>query len=116
MERETHIIDLTNKILGRIAVDIAKLLRGKHKPDFTRREDKGDFVVVKNLDKIKVTGKKFKDKKYYHYSGYMGGLKEEPFYKVFEKDPVRILKAAVFGMMPKNKLSRKQIKRLKVER
>jgi len=70
---------------------------------------------VKNLDKIKVTGRKFKQKKYYHYSGYMGGLKEEPFDKVFKKDPIRVLRQAVFGMMPKNKLRNEQIKRLKVE-
>jgi len=115
-ERQTHTIDLENEILGRIAVKIAFLLRGKHKPDFVPNEDRGDFVVVKNLDKIRVSGKKSEQKKYYHYSGYMGGLKEEPFNKVFEKDPTRILKAAVLGMMPKNKLRKEQIKRLKIER
>lgn len=116
MKRDTHTIDLENKVLGRAAVDIARLLRGKHKPGYLPYQDMGDFVIVKNLDKIKVTGSKRQNKKYYHYSGYMGGLKEIPFDKLLQKDPVKLLKLAVLGMMPKNKLRKKQIKRLKVER
>ena len=75
----------------------------------------GDFVVVKNADKIKITGKKFKQKKYYHHTGYLGGIKEETLKKVFDKDPSEVLKRAVWGMLPKNKLRAKRIKRLKFE-
>jgi len=115
MERETHTIDATNKILGRLATEIAVLLRGKNRSDFAPNKDIGDFVVVKNVNKIKVTGKKFEKKIYYHHSGYLGGLKETPFKKLFEKDPGEVLKRAVFGMLPKNKLRAKQIKRLKTD-
>ena len=115
MERETHTIDATNKILGRLATEIAVLLRGKNRPDFAPNKDIGDFVVVKNVNKIKVTGKKFEKKIYYHHSGYLGGLKETPFKKLFERDPGEVLKRAVFGMLPKNKLRAKQIKRLKTD-
>lgn len=115
MKRETHTIDAANKVLGRLATQIAILLQGKDKPDFEPQRDAGDFVIVKNADKIKVTGKKEKQKKYYHHSGYLGGLKEVPFKKVFEKDPSEVLKKAVWGMLPKNKLRAKRIKRLKFE-
>ena len=114
MEFKTYTIDATNKILGRLATEIAILLRGKNKTDFAPNRDMGDFVVVKNVNKIKVTGKKFEKKIYYHHSGYLGGLKETPFKKLFEKDPGEVLKRAVFGMLPKNKLRAKQIKRLKI--
>jgi len=115
MNRETHTIDVTGKVLGRIAVDIALLLRGKSKPEFALNKDVGDIVVIKNIKKIKVTGKKADNKMYYHHSGYMGGLKATPYKKVFEKDPKKVLISAVFGMLPKNKLRSKQIKRLKFE-
>ena len=115
MERKTHTIDATNKVLGRLATQIALLLRGKHKPDFTPNKDTGDFVVVENVDKIKLTGKKLKQKIYYHHTGYLGSLKETPLKKLFEKKPGEILKRAVFGMLPKNKLRAKQIKRLKIK-
>jgi len=115
MKRQTHIIDATGKVLGRLASQIAILLRGKHKPDFVPHKDMGDFVIVKNVDKIKVTGKKFEQKKYYYHSGFLGGLKEIPFKRIFKKNPARVLKMAVFGMLPKNKLRAKQIKRLKFE-
>jgi large subunit ribosomal protein L13 len=114
MERKTHTIDATNKILGRLATRIVTLLRGKHKPNFLPYKDEGDFVVVKNADKIKLTGKKLEQKKYYHHTGYLGGLKETPVKKIFEKNPGEVLKRAVFGMFPKNKLRKKQIKRLKI--
>ncbi len=111
-----HYIDAEEKILGRLAVEIAQLLRGKSKPDFAPHKDGGDFVVVKNFDKIKVSGKKMKDKIYYRHSGYLGGLKSESFEEAFAKDPEKILKRAVFGMLPDNKLRDLQIKRLKIEK
>lgn len=112
--RKTRTIDATGKVLGRLATEIAVLLRGKHKPDFVPNQDIGDFVVVKNIDKIKLTGKKLEKKIYYHHTGYLGGLKEVPLKKVFEKNPGEVLKRAVFGMLPKNKLRAQQIKRLKI--
>lgn len=115
MVRKTHIIDATNKVLGRLATQIAILLRGKHKPDFVPNKDMGDFIVVKNIEKIKITGKKMEQKKYFHHSGYLGGLKEIPLKKLFEKEPREVFKKAVFGMLPKNKLRAVQIKRLKIE-
>lgn len=115
VEKETHTIDASGKVLGRLATEIAILLQGKDKPDFAPYKDIGYFVIIKNADKIKVTGKKAQQKIYYHYSGFMGGLKEIPFEKVFKRDPNEILKKAVFGMLPKNKLRAKRIKRLKFE-
>jgi len=115
MERKTHTIDAEGKILGKLAVEIAILLRGKHRPDFMPNKDGGDFVVIKNIEKIKFTGKKFEQKIYYHHSGFMGGLKEVPLKTLFKKDPVRVLRKSVFGMLPKNKLRAKQIRRLKTE-
>lgn len=114
MECKTYTIDATNKVLGRLATEIAVLLRGKNKTDFMPNKDMGDFVVIRNIKKIRVTGKKFEKKIYYHHSGYLGGLKETPFKKLFERDPGKVLKIAVFGMLPKNKLRAKQIKRLKI--
>jgi len=115
MERKTHIIDATGKVLGRLAVEITILLRGKNKPDFVPYRDMGDFVIVKNVAKLKTTGKKMEQKKYFHHSGYLGGLKEVPFKKVFDTNPSEVLRIAVFGMLPKNKLRTEQIKRLKFE-
>jgi len=112
---KTHIIDASNKVLGRLATEIAILLRGKNKPDFVPNKDMGDFVAVKNINKIRLTGKKKEKKIYYHHTGYLGGLKEIPFEKLFEKNPGEVLRKAVFGMLPKNKLRAKQIKRLKIE-
>lgn len=115
MERETHKIDAKDRILGRMAAEIVALLRGKKKPDFAPHKDIGDFVVVQNVDKIRLTGKKAGQKKYYHHSGYLGGIKEEPFKKLFERDAKEVLRKAVLGMLPKNKLRAEQIKRLKFE-
>lgn len=115
MERTTYTIDATDRILGRLATEIATLLRGKHKEDFVPNKDAGDFVVVKNFSKIKITGKKMEQKKYYRHSGYPGGLKEIVLSQLFKKDPVQVLRGAVWGMMPKNRLRKEQIKRLKVE-
>jgi len=116
MERKTHTIDATGKVLGRLATEIAVLLRGKHKPDFVPYLDMGDFVIVKNVSKLKITGKKMEQKKYFRHSGYLGSFKEIPFKKIFKTNPAEVLKKAVFGMLPKNKLRVEQIKRLNFER
>jgi large subunit ribosomal protein L13 len=115
MKREIHTIDATGKVLGRLATQIAILLRGKHKKNFQPHLDIGDFVIVKNVDKIKFTGRKLLQKKYHRHSGYPGGIKEIPLEKLFKQNPGKVLKMAVWGMLPKNKLRRKQIKRLRIE-
>lgn len=109
-----HTIDATDKILGRLAVEIANLLRGKHKPDFVLYLNKGDDVVVINTDKIKVTGQKLKKKIYYRHSGYPGGIKQINLEEFLKKDSREVIKKAVYGMLPKNKLRDKVIKKLKL--
>lgn len=116
MKRETHTIDATGKALGRLATEIAVLLRGKHRPNFVPYKDTGDFVFIKNLDKIKFSGRKMEQKIYYRHSGYLGSMKETPLKKLFSLRPGEVLKKAVLGMLPKNKLRAKQIKRLRIER
>ncbi len=113
MERKTHKIDAAGKSPGRLASEIAILLRGKNKPDFEPYKDEGDEVVVENVEEMQITGKKLEQKKYYRHSGYPGGLKEEPLSKVMDEKPEEVLRRAVNGMLPKNKLRKKQIKRLK---
>jgi len=115
MERKTHTIDATGKVLGRLATEIAVLLRGKQKSDFVPYRDMGDFVIVKNVSKLKITGKKMEQKKYFHHSGFLGGVREVPLKKIFKTNPTEVLRKAVFGMLPKNKLRAEQIKRLKSE-
>lgn len=115
MERKTHIVDATDKVLGRLSCQIATLLSGKHKSNFAPSKDMGDFVVIKNIEKLKITGKKMEQKKYFRHSGYPGGLKEIPLKKLFKEKPAEVLKKAVWGMLPKNKLRAKRIKRLKIE-
>lgn len=115
MKRETHKIDASGKILGRLAANIAVLLRGKNKADFAPNKDIGDVVVVENVDKLKVSGKKMSQKKYYRHSGFLGGLKETPLKKLFSENPGRVLEKAVFGMLPGNKLRPRMIKRLKIK-
>ena len=114
VKRETHQIDATDKVLGRLATEIVILLRGKNKASFQPYLDEGDNVVISNAAKIKITGKKLVQKKYYHYSGYPGGLKEKKMSEVFAKDPAEVLKRAVWNMLPKNKLRAKMIKRLEI--
>lgn len=109
-----YLIDASEKTLGRLATCIAHRLRGKHKPEFTPNLDTGDFVVVINAEKIRVTGNKFKDKMYYHHTGYMGGIKEISFDKLQAKAPERILEMAVKNMLPKGPLGRKIFSKLKV--
>jgi len=115
-EQKTHLIDATNKPLGRLATEIAILLRGKYKVDFVPYKDMGDIVIVKNVDKIKLTGKKLSKKKYYKHTGYTGHLKEIPLERLFKKNPELVLRKAVYGMLPKNKLRDRIIKRLKFEK
>lgn len=111
---EWRIIDATDRILGRLATEIAVILRGKDKPSFTPHSNGGDYVVVINSEKVKLTGKKQEQKIYRSYSGWMGGQKERSVAQVLDKDPTFVIKHAVKGMLPKNKLSDAQIKRLKI--
>jgi large subunit ribosomal protein L13 len=115
MKRETHKIDATGIALGKLAVQVALLLRGKNKPGFVKHEDAGDFVTVTNFKSVKITGNKLKQEKDYYYTGYMGGQKEVSMGKLFEQRPDQVLVRAVYRMLPTNKLRDKMIKRLKVE-
>lgn len=115
IKREWHLVDAKDQVLGRLATQIAQLLMGKNKPYFTRHLDCGDYVVVINAKEVKVTGKKEKQKIYYRHSGYPGGLKETPLWMLREKHPERIIINAVFGMLPKNKLRKGMLVRLKVQ-
>ena len=114
IDRTWYVVDAKDKVLGRIATEIARRLRGKHKPIYTSHVDTGDFVVVVNAGEIKVTGNKAKDKKYYRHSGYPGGLYETSFEKMQDKFPGRALELAVKGMLPKGPLGYAMIKKLKV--
>jgi len=114
VDRQWFVIDASDKILGRVATKIADRIRGKDKPTFTPHTDGGDYVVVINAEKIKVTGEKFNNKKYYTHSLYPGGLKTKTFREMNEKHPERIIEEAVKGMLPKNKLGKSMIKKLKV--
>ncbi|HCG76594.1 MAG: 50S ribosomal protein L13 [bacterium (Candidatus Ratteibacteria) CG_4_10_14_3_um_filter_41_18] len=114
MQRNWFLVDAQDKILGRIATKIATALSGKNKPSYSPWLDGGDFVVVINSEKIKVTGKKIKDKLYYKHSGYPGGLKTITFERLQKKNPETVIRLAVKGMLPKNKTQAKRMKRLKV--
>ena len=114
IQRDWFVVDAEEKILGRLASQLAHRLRGKHKPEFAPHMDNGDFIVVVNCDKIKVTGTKMADKKYYRYSGYVGGLKATPLATVMERKPAMALMHAVKGMLPRNRLGRALLKKLKV--
>nr|WP_193334248.1 50S ribosomal protein L13 [Halothermothrix orenii] len=114
VERQWYVVDATDKVLGRLATKIAEILRGKHKPTFTPHVDTGDYVIVVNADKVKLTGRKWEQKKYYRHSGYPGGLKEMSYEKLLQTKPELIIEKAVRGMLPHNRLGRKMIKKLKV--
>ncbi len=116
IERKWHLIDADGKVLGRLAVEIADILRGKKKVIYTNHIDCGDFVVVTNASKILLTGKKLDQKTHFTYSGYPGGTKFMPYSVLMEEQPEKALVLAVKGMLPKNKLADKQLKRLKVFR
>jgi len=113
-EQKWHVVDAEGKTLGRIATEIARLLRGKHKPTFTPNADLGDFVVVVNAGKVKVTGKRAELKEYFHYTGYPGGATFTRFQDLLRKHPERVIETAVKGMLPHNRLGRQIIKKLKV--
>ena len=112
IERKTHQIDATDQSVGRLATQIATLLRGKHKANYSPQVDNGDFVIVTNINKLKFTGKKLEQKKYYRYSGYPGGLKTTKLKELFGNNPQEVLKKAVYNMLPKNRLRQHMIKRL----
>ncbi|MBL4606475.1 MAG: 50S ribosomal protein L13 [Pseudomonadales bacterium] len=114
VKRVWLVVDAADKTLGRLATEIASRLRGKHKPEYTPHVDTGDYIVVVNAEKVSVTGKKRKDKIYYRYSGYIGGMKETSFEKLIETHPERVIELAVKGMLPKNPLGRAMYRKLKV--
>ncbi len=114
IEREWHVFDASDEILGRLATQVASLLMGKHKPMFSPNLDTGDFVVIINAEKIRITGNKAKQKLYYRHSGYPGGLKSISFEKLMQTNPARVIEHAVKGMLPHNRLGAKMVKKLKV--
>ena len=114
VKRDWFVIDASDKVLGRVATEIARRLRGKHKAEFTPHVDTGDYIIVTNAEKIKVTGRKFKEKMYYRHSGFPGGIKQISFDKLQDKNPIRIIELAVKGMLPKNPLGREMYRKLKV--
>jgi large subunit ribosomal protein L13 len=113
-QQKWHLVDAEGKTLGRLATQVARLLRGKHKPEFTPNADLGDFVVVVNASKVKVTGKRQELKEYFHYTGYPGGATFERFQEILQKHPERIVEYAVKGMLPHNRLGRSIFRKLKV--
>ncbi len=114
VDRKWYIVDAAGKTLGRLCSKIAFKLQGKDKPNYTPHVDNGDFIIVINAEKIKVTGNKLEDKIYYHHSGYIGGLKEISLKKLLQTYPERVIFHAVKGMLPKSRLGRKMLKKLKV--
>lgn len=109
-----HLVDATDKTLGRLSTEIARRLRGKHKPIYTPHVDTGDYIVVVNAEKIRVTGNKLNDKMYYHHTGYIGNMKKTNLSDLLNEHPTRVIEAAVKGMLPKNPLGRAMFKKLKV--
>ncbi|OOC10221.1 MULTISPECIES: 50S ribosomal protein L13 [Thioalkalivibrio] len=114
VERDWFLVDASDKTLGRLATEIARRLRGKHKPVYTPHVDTGDYIVVINADKIRVSGNKASDKMYYRHTGYPGGIKEANFSQMIERHPEKVLELAVKGMLPRNPLGRSMLKKLKV--
>jgi large subunit ribosomal protein L13 len=114
VERKWYVVDAEQQVLGRLASEIAVRLRGKHKPIYSTFQDTGDFIVVVNAEKVRLTGKKMTDKVYYHHTGYIGGIKSITAKELLEKKPTELLISAVKGMLPKNTLGRAQLKKLKV--
>lgn len=114
--RDWYVVDASDKTLGRLATEIARRLRGKHKPEYTPHVDTGDYIVVVNADKIRVTGRKEQDKYYHRWTGYVGNMKSEPLGNLRERAPERIIQYAVKGMMPRNPLGRAMLRKLRVYR
>jgi len=114
VNRSWFVVDMNDLVLGRAATEIARILRGKHKPIYSPSVDTGDFVIVVNAEKLKLTGNKLADKTYYHHTGFPGGIRSITAEKLIEKKPEELIKKAVRGMLPKNKLGRQMIKKLKI--
>lgn len=114
VKRDWYVVDATGKTLGRLATEIARRLRGKHKPEYTPHVDTGDYIVVVNAEKVTVTGRKTTDKMYYRHTGFPGGIKSLSFEKMLQRSPERIIQIAVKGMLPKNPLGRAMFRKLKV--
>lgn len=114
VQRDWYVVDATGKTLGRLSVELARRLRGKHKPVYTPHVDTGDYLVVINAEKITVTGKKLQDKMYYRFTGYVGNLKSETLGQALQRHPERVIETAVKGMLPKNPLGRAMYRKLKV--
>ncbi len=114
VRRDWYVVDATGKTLGRLSTEIARRLRGKHKPEYTPHVDTGDYIVVVNAEKIRVTGNKLKDKIYHHHTGYIGNLKSVPLEKLLDEHPERALEKAVKGMLPRGPLGRKMFSKLRV--
>jgi len=114
VSRNWYLVDASGKTLGRLASEIARRLRGKHKPEYTPHVDTGDYIIVVNAEKVRVTGNKLRDKMYHHHTGYIGNLKSINLEKLLAKAPERVIQSAVKGMMPKNTLGRAMFKKLKV--
>ncbi len=114
VQRDWFVIDATDKVLGRVATEVARRLRGKHKPIYTPHVDTGDYIIIINAEKIRVTGNKSSDKMYHHHTGFPGGLKSISFDKQIEKAPERVIQSAVKGMLPKGPLGREMFRKLKI--
>lgn len=114
VKRDWFVVDASDKVLGRLATEVARRLRGKHKAEFTPHVDTGDFIIVTNAEKVTVTGNKFKNKMYHHHTGFPGGIKSYSFEKLQQRNPVKIIELAIKGMLPKNPLGREMYRKLKV--
>jgi large subunit ribosomal protein L13 len=114
VRRDWYVVDATGKTLGRLSTEIARRLRGKHKPEYTPHVDTGDYIVVVNAEKIRVTGNKLKDKMYYHHTGYIGNLKSVSLEKMLDETPERVLQFSVKGMLPRGPLGRQMLSKLRV--
>lgn len=114
VKRDWFVVDASEKVLGRLATEIARRLRGKHKAEYTPHVDTGDYIIVTNAEKVIVTGRKFKNKMYHHHTGFPGGIKSASFEKLQDKNPTKIIELAVKGMLPKNALGREMYRKLKV--
>ncbi|MBB70983.1 MAG: 50S ribosomal protein L13 [Legionellales bacterium] len=114
VKRDWYVVDAADKTLGRLASEIARRLRGKHKPEYTPHVDTGDYIIVINAEKVRVTGNKASQKTYYRHTGFPGGIKSMTYDKLMEKDPTQIMESAVKGMLPRNPLGRQMFRKLKV--
>ncbi len=114
VRRDWYVVDATGKTLGRLATEVARRLRGKHKPEYTPHVDTGDYLIVINAEKVRVTGNKLKDKMYHHHTGYIGNLKSRSLEQMLDKAPERVIQSAVKGMLPRNRLGRQMLGKLKV--